>query len=127
MGIRIAIDDFGTGYSGLGYLSSFPCNTIKLDRMFIQDIHQRYSNQRIVSAIINMSHELELKVIAEGAETQDELDYLKLQGCDIVQGFVHSRPMPSSDVTKFIQATTSEPLDSNPAPITTTTRALPSA
>ena len=119
MGIRIAIDDFGTGYSGLGYLSSFPCNTIKLDRMFIQDIHQRYSNQRIVSAIINMSHELELKVIAEGAETQDELDYLKLQGCDIVQGFVHSRPMPSSDVTKFIQATTSESLDSNPAAIST--------
>ena len=120
MGVRIAIDDFGTGYSGLGYLSSFPCNTIKLDRMFIQDIHQRFSNQRIVSAIIKMSHELDLNVIAEGAETPEELDYLKLQKCDIVQGFVYAKPMPSHDVTQFIQANISEQLDSNQASIPAT-------
>ena len=104
MGVRIAIDDFGTGYSGLEYLSAFPCNTIKVDRMFVQNIHERYTNQRIVAAVIKMSHELNLNVIAEGAETKEELGYLKLQGCDMVQGYAYAKPMPANKATAFMAA-----------------------
>lgn len=105
LGVQIAIDDFGTGYSGLGYLSIFPCNTIKIDRLFIQDIDHHPTNQSIVSAVINLSRELNLLVIAEGAETADELVYLKSQGCDMVQGYVYAKPMPAVEVVPFVEAT----------------------
>lgn len=104
MGVRIAIDDFGTGYSGLEYLSTFPCNIIKLDRVFVQNIHQHYVNQKIVMAVMNMSHDLNLKVVAEGAETEEELNYLKMQGCDAVQGYVYAKPMPAQAATEFVKS-----------------------
>ena len=102
MGVHIAIDDFGTGYSGLEYLSHFPCDVLKLDRLFIQDIHQHQTNQRIVSAVLSMGHALNLKVVAEGAETPAELAYLKAQGCDMVQGYVYARPMPVNEISVFL-------------------------
>ncbi|MGF1459917.1 MAG: EAL domain-containing protein [Leptolyngbyaceae cyanobacterium] len=104
MGVRIAIDDFGTGYAGLEYLSTFPCNTIKVDRMFVQNIHQRYTNQKIVAAVMNMSHDLNLNVVAEGAETGEELAYLKSLGCDVVQGFIFAKPLTAVAATAFVNS-----------------------
>lgn len=105
MGVHIVIDDFGTGYAGLGYLSSLPCHTIKIDRSFIQNIAQHSTNQRIVAAVISMSRDLNLNVIAEGAETEDEMSYLKQHGCDMLQGYVYAKPMPAADVAAFVKAT----------------------
>jgi diguanylate cyclase (GGDEF)-like protein len=93
-GIRISIDDFGTGYSSLSHLKRFPINTVKIDRSFIRDITTDPDDAAIVGAIIAMSHNMELKVIAEGVETQQQLDFLRSLQCDEVQGFLFSPPVP---------------------------------
>ncbi|WOD41508.1 EAL domain-containing protein [Nodosilinea sp. E11] len=103
MGVKIAIDDFGSGYSGLGYLSTLPCNTIKIDRLFIQDIHHHLINQRIVSSLIDMALKLNLGVIAEGAETEEELAYLRSQKCPTVQGFIFAKPMQTEGIVAFVK------------------------
>lgn len=102
IGVKIAIDDFGTGYSGLGYLSTFPCHVLKIDRAFIHNIHKHPTNQHIVSAVLNMCRDLNLKVVAEGVETELELAYLKDHSCDLVQGYIYARPMPVDVVTVFV-------------------------
>jgi EAL domain-containing protein (putative c-di-GMP-specific phosphodiesterase class I) len=93
-GIRISIDDFGTGYSSLSHLKRFPINTVKIDRSFIRDITTDPDDAAIVGAIIAMAHNMELKVIAEGVETQQQLDFLRSLQCDEVQGFLFSPPVP---------------------------------
>nr|WP_243864255.1 bifunctional diguanylate cyclase/phosphodiesterase [Alkalibacillus almallahensis] len=100
LGVQVALDDFGTGYSSLQYLSQFPLNKIKIDRMFIQD--QSEQNIAIVKSIIHLSHALNLKVIAEGVETEDNLKFLLNEQCDEVQGFYFSKPVDAQRVKDFV-------------------------
>lgn len=103
MGVSVAIDDFGTGYSSLSYLRMFPINHLKLDRSFVEQIGEEIDGCVICDATIGLAHSLELKVVAEGVETQAQLDYLRSRGCDMVQGFLFSRPVPADEVLAFIR------------------------
>lgn len=94
-GIRMSIDDFGTGYSSLSYLKQFKIYKLKIDQSFIRDISIDTGDRAIVDAIIHMAHSLGLQTIAEGVETVEQLDYLRNQGCDEIQGYYYSRPLPS--------------------------------
>ena len=100
MGINIAIDDFGTGYSSLSYLKKLPIDTLKLDGAFVSDVQYSASSQGIVSSTIMLAHSLGMKIVAEGVETQSQLNFLKSQNCDYAQGYYLYRPMPSDEVTK---------------------------
>lgn len=102
MGVKLAIDDFGTGYSSLSYLKHFPVDTLKIDRAFIRDMSSDSGDEAIVSAIITMAHSLKLRVVAEGVEEKNQLDYLKTQGCDEVQGYYFSRPLPVDEMAKLL-------------------------
>lgn len=102
LGITIALDDFGTGYSSLGYLQQFPFDILKIDRCFINKIDRNSTNAVITQTIIEMAHRLGLKVVAEGVETQAELDFLKRSQCDEIQGYLVSRPLPTIEFEKLI-------------------------
>lgn len=95
-GIEISIDDFGTAYSSLGRLKQLPLNTLKIDQSFIRDLGKNSADEAIVRGIISMAHNLNLKVVAEGVETQLHYDFVKQYGCDVVQGYLFSKPVPSS-------------------------------
>jgi len=101
-GIRISIDDFGTGYSSLSHLKRFPISTVKVDRSFIRDITTDSDDAVIVGAIITMAHNMGLKVIAEGVETRQQLDFLKTLHCDEVQGFLFSPPVPHKEACALL-------------------------
>ena len=103
MGFKISIDDFGTGYSSLSYLNRFPLNYLKIDSSFIQQIASLQDKQAIVDSIILMAHRLHIKVVAEGVETKDQLKLLKEMGCDIIQGYYYSKPIPSSKLMDFLE------------------------
>ncbi len=103
-GVLIAIDDFGTGYSSLGSLKKFPFDTLKIDRSFIRDLTAHTSHTEIVSAIVKMARSLKLKTVAEGVETQDQLDCLKDIICDEYQGFLFSKPVPETDIRALLNA-----------------------
>lgn len=96
-GLGLAVDDFGTGYSSLSYLQEFPVHAIKIDQTFIRDLHKSRDNAAIVAAILAMARELRLKVIAEGVETEEQLEYLRGYGCDEIQGFLFSKPLPAQE------------------------------
>ena len=98
MGVRIAIDDFGTGHSSLSYLRRFPIDIVKIDQEFVHEIESSQSDRAIVSAVIGMAHGLNLTVIAEGVETEDQLEFLREQDCEEVQGFLFGQPAPAEDV-----------------------------
>lgn len=102
LGVDLSMDDFGVGYSNLYYLKRFPVNTLKIDKSFVQDITNEPDDRSIVDTIINMSRSLKLKVIAEGVETQEQLQFLKDLECDQMQGFLFSRPLPPEDITKLL-------------------------
>ncbi len=103
MGIEISIDDFGTGYSSLSYLKKLPINTIKIDRSFIHDLTGHMNNgSTIVAGIAAMAKGLKLKVVAEGVETQEQLDYLQTLGCDTYQGFFFSRAVNAEAATEIL-------------------------
>ncbi len=102
MGIKIAIDDFGTGYSSLFYLKHFPVSTLKIDKSFIDDITTDSSSSQIVETIIAMAQRLNLKVVAEGVETKDQLEHLQTLGCDMVQGFYFSKPLTPVEIPDFL-------------------------
>ena len=97
MGVRISIDDFGTGYSSLSYLKRFPIDTVKIDQNFVRDIVQSSNDAAIVTAVISMARALKLGVIAEGVETEEQLDFLKREQCETIQGFLYSRAVPAEE------------------------------
>ncbi len=101
-GVGIAIDDFGTGYASMSYLRKLPFNKLKIDREFVTDVHQVRHNQAICGALIELSRGLQLTVLAEGAETHDEVDYLAQRGCGLFQGFYFSRPVPAAEFERVI-------------------------
>jgi diguanylate cyclase (GGDEF)-like protein/PAS domain S-box-containing protein len=104
MGIALAIDDFGTGYSSLGYLKRFPIDNIKIDRSFIKDIPHSNDDAIITRTIIDMTHNLRLKVVAEGVETQAQMDFLRAHGCDEIQGYYFSRPLAEDAFLALLRA-----------------------
>ncbi|MDP2833128.1 MAG: EAL domain-containing protein [Pseudomonadota bacterium] len=102
LGITISIDDFGTGYSSLAHLKRFPIDKLKIDQSFIRDIPQDRSDMEIAATIIAMARNLHLKVLAEGVETEDQLAFLQIHGCDAYQGYLCSRPIPAPALEQWL-------------------------
>ncbi|MBI5196613.1 MAG: EAL domain-containing protein [Nitrospirae bacterium] len=103
MGVQIAIDDFGTGYSSLSYLKAFPIDMLKIDRAFLMGVTINPNDAAIVNAIIAMAHILKLKVIAEGVETEEQLNFLRSGQCDDMQGYFFSRPLPPEELEQLLK------------------------
>ncbi|MGK0467210.1 EAL domain-containing protein [Clostridium sp.] len=108
MGIRVALDDFGTGYSSLNYLMKIPISTLKIDKSFIDNITSNIQNESIIKNIIQMAHSMELKVVAEGVETANQLSILKEKECDYIQGYYYSKPLTVLDTEKLLSKNTKE-------------------
>jgi EAL domain-containing protein (putative c-di-GMP-specific phosphodiesterase class I) len=102
MGVQIAVDDFGTGYSSLSYLNQFPIDVLKIDQSFVSDIINPKDDGIIVSAVIGMGNSLNLRVIAEGIESQVQLDFLKERQCEEGQGYYFSKPLAAQDFTALL-------------------------
>src|SRR5690606_5770320 len=103
MGVSIAIDDFGTGYSSLAYLRDMPCDYIKIDRSFITDIPHDAKQCNLTSAIIGLAKSMSFKVVAEGVETKEQLDFLAAQGCDLVQGYYFAPALPKNELEALLE------------------------
>jgi len=103
LGVQISVDDFGTGYSSLSYLKRFPIDILKIDQSFVADINTTNDDCVLVIAIIAMAHNLRLKVVAEGVETQAQLDFLQHHQCDFIQGFLLGKPMPAHDFRQLLK------------------------
>jgi diguanylate cyclase (GGDEF)-like protein len=101
LGVRVAADDFGTGYSSLTYLKYLPLNSLKIDRSFVTDLPHNQVDRDIISGIVSIAHALNLLVVAEGAENEDQLETLRALGCDQLQGYVISQPMPLEQVLRW--------------------------
>jgi diguanylate cyclase (GGDEF)-like protein/PAS domain S-box-containing protein len=102
MGIRLAIDDFGTGYSSLSYLKRFPVDVLKIDKSFVDDIPEQRDDMEIANTVIAIGHTLGFKVLAEGVESEEQLAFLRAQGCDMYQGFLKSQPIPAAEFEKLL-------------------------
>jgi len=102
LGVFLSIDDFGTGYSSLAYLKRFPVHQLKIDRSFVQDLPGNDSDGQLVSTMISMAHGLRMNVVAEGVEMPDQEAFLAAQGCDVVQGYLYSRPVPALQLEQLL-------------------------
>jgi len=104
-GMRISLDDFGTGYSSLSYLKRFPVDILKIDRSFIRDINNDPSDAMLVEMILSLAEKMQIKVVAEGVETAEQLAFLKQRNCDYIQGYFYSKPLEIKEFEKFLQKT----------------------
>jgi len=102
MGVSLSIDDFGTGYSSLSALKSFPISRLKIDKSFVADLADRADDQAIALAVISLGHKLNLRVIAEGVETEQQRDFLRANDCDEMQGYLFSRPLPAQALARLL-------------------------
>jgi len=102
LGVKVAIDDFGTGYSSMSYLKHFPIDNLKIDKSFVWELEQDSANQAILKAIVALGHNLGLNVIAEGVETESQRDFLMSIGCDEMQGYLYSKPLPLDAIERLI-------------------------
>jgi diguanylate cyclase (GGDEF)-like protein/PAS domain S-box-containing protein len=109
MGVGVAVDDFGIGQSSLTYLKHLPIDTVKIDKSFLRDVTEDETAAAIVSYVINLAHTLRLKVVAEGVETEAQFSFLRHYACDLMQGYLFSRPLPSAAVVPYLQAATFRP------------------
>jgi predicted signal transduction protein with EAL and GGDEF domain len=103
LGISLSIDDFGTGYSSLSYLKRLPINIVKVDQSFVREIPHDLNDMEITAAVISMAHNLQLKVVAEGVETEDQQDFLTISKCDYAQGYFYSKPVPGDVIESVIR------------------------
>jgi EAL domain-containing protein (putative c-di-GMP-specific phosphodiesterase class I) len=110
LGLRLSLDDFGTGYCSLSYLRVFSLHTLKIDRLFVDNIEQSLTDQAIARAIISLAHTMGISVIAEGVESVGQMAQLRAIGCDCIQGFLISAPLPRLEFEKFAK----EYVDSGP-------------
>ena len=106
MGVALSIDDFGTGYSSLSALKSFPISTLKIDKSFVRDLAHSAGDQAIASSIIGLAHRLKLRVIAEGVETEQQRGFLRANGCDEMQGYLFSEPLPPEQLAALLKRST---------------------
>ena len=103
LGIRLAVDVFGTGYSSLGYLRTFPISTLKIDRSFVRDVDRDPNSAALAQAIIAMAAGLKLKIVAEGVETREQLEQLPAFGCQELQGYIFSKPLPPDELLSLLE------------------------
>ncbi|MCK4906670.1 MAG: EAL domain-containing protein, partial [Spirochaetes bacterium] len=103
--IDVAIDDFGTGYSSMEYLSKFPIDCLKIDMSFVKNLFKDSKNMAITKSIIALGYNLGLKIVAEGVETREQLDFLVEKGCDYIQGYFFSKPLPAAEALEFLEKT----------------------
>jgi EAL domain-containing protein (putative c-di-GMP-specific phosphodiesterase class I) len=103
MGLTVAIDDFGTGYSSLSYIAKLPVSTLKIDRAFIINLARNLDDLSIVSTMISLAHSLKMEVVAEGAETQEQANLLRLLKCDTLQGFLFSPGVPADQIEQYLR------------------------
>jgi EAL domain-containing protein (putative c-di-GMP-specific phosphodiesterase class I) len=104
--VHLALDDFGTGYSSLNYLRQYPIGTVKIDRSFLEEVPHNPASATLVETIVVMAHALGKRVVAEGIEGAEQLEFLRERGCDIAQGFYLARPLAAAAVTELLQART---------------------
>ena len=103
LGVQISVDDFGTGYSSLSYLKRFPVDVLKIDQSFVRDIVTDPDDAALVMAIIGMAHALRIQTLAEGVETEAQLDFLRKHRCDAMQGYYFSKPLPAEDIAALLK------------------------
>jgi EAL domain-containing protein (putative c-di-GMP-specific phosphodiesterase class I) len=104
MGVNVAVDDFGTGYSSLAYLAKLPVNALKIDRTFVDTMTRNPHSMTLVTTIISLAHALDLKVIAEGVETEEQAKLLRLLKCDELQGYLFSKPLAPDGIRDFLSS-----------------------
>ena len=115
LGVQLSVDDFGTGYSSLSYLKHLPLNVLKIDKKFVDEVCENRADGAIVGAIIMMSHNLGMQVVAEGVETTAQLDFLRLRSCDQMQGYLFSKPLPFADLRAMLAADQRQPVSPHTA------------
>ena len=110
LGVSLSMDDFGTGYSSLNYLKRFPIDRIKIDQSFVHDVTRDPDDAAIAAAIIAMAHSLKLTAVAEGVETEAQLEFLRAQKCDEMQGYLFSPPVPAAQFDEILESSRTLPV-----------------